>query len=465
MKRIVLFFLAILIHATGILHADEQSASFGRFGTVTLYRESPNPPHIVLFISGDGGWNLGVVDMAKELSSLDALVIGIDITHYLKELEKSDEKCSYPAGDFEELSKFVQKRLNYPDYVTPILVGYSSGATLVYTALVQAPPNTFRGAISLGFCPDLPLTKPLCRGSGLEWGPGPKGKGYSFLPADNLRVPWIAFQGTIDQVCNASATEAYVKRVRGGEIVLLPKVGHGFSVPKNWLPQFRQSFSQVVERKETDLKLPSVAELKDLPLVEVPSNRPDKDVMAVHISGDGGWGVTDSGLGNMLAEHGIPVVGLNSLRYFWKRRTPESAAKDLGRILEYYLAKWKKDRAILIGYSMGADVLPFMLNRLPEGILSKVQTVILLGPGHAVDFEFHLTNWIGESGGKNALPVIPEVDKIKGKKILCFYGSDDQDAICNSLRPGLAESITLKGGHRIGTNFESIADAILRVAE
>src|SRR5512139_2393847 len=114
----------------------ESSVEFGRFGKVALYSPQGEPSHVVLFISGDGGWNLGVVDMARELASLDALVIGIDIVHYLKELEASSEKCSYPAADFESLSKFVQKKLDFPRYIQPVLIGYSSGATLVYAILV-----------------------------------------------------------------------------------------------------------------------------------------------------------------------------------------------------------------------------------------------------------------------------------------------------------------------------------------
>jgi Dipeptidyl aminopeptidases/acylaminoacyl-peptidases len=149
------------------------------------------------------------------------------------------------------LSKFVQKKLNFSRSIVPVLVGYSSGATLVYAALTQAPPDTFCGAISLGFCPDLLLTKPLCKGHGLEWKVGPKGKGYSFLPATNLQNPWIALQGTIDQVCDPASTADYVKKIKGGEIVILPKVGHGFSVPKNWLPQFKKAFLRIVTPDKT----------------------------------------------------------------------------------------------------------------------------------------------------------------------------------------------------------------------
>ena len=126
--------------------AVEEVFRLGRFGDVRLYHRAPHPSRVVLFVSGDGGWNAGVVDMARALADMDALVVGINILVYLEKLESSDEKCSYPAADFELLSKAVQQKLGFPEYVTPSLLGYSSGATLVYAVLVQAPPGTFRGS-------------------------------------------------------------------------------------------------------------------------------------------------------------------------------------------------------------------------------------------------------------------------------------------------------------------------------
>jgi hypothetical protein len=251
MKRSLLIFLMLMVSMVTLAHAEETSLEYGRFGKVSLYQGSSPPAHVVLFVSGDGGWNLGVVDMARELATLDALVVGVDIIHFLRELGKSGEPCSNPTADFEMLSRFVQKKLNFPHAIVPVLVGYSSGATLVYAVLAQASHGTFCGAISLGFCPDLLLTKPLCKGQGLAWEIGPKGKGYIFLPATNLQEPWIALQGTIDQVCDPASTEDYVKQVKGGEIVILPKVGHGFSVPKNWMPQFKKAFLRIVAQDKT----------------------------------------------------------------------------------------------------------------------------------------------------------------------------------------------------------------------
>lgn len=459
----LLALLFIFLENITLCAAGDESISFGRFGTVTLYRQTQHPSRVALFVSGEGGWNQGVVDIAKVLSSRDALVVGIDMRHYLKELETSDDWCSYPGGDFDALSKFIQKKFAFPNYVLPVLVGYGSGATLAYATLAQAPPNMFRGVLSLGFCPDLSLKKPLCQWNALNWKPGPQGKSYSFLPAPTLQAPWIVVQGTSDIECDATAAETYVKQVREGAIVLVPHLGHAFSPAANWMPQVTQAFMKLV-RQSDEAGVPQADELKDLPLVEVPTTGPTGDTLAVILSGDGGWASIDRELGNTLAAQGVPVAGLNSLQYFWTRRTPEGATRDLERVLRYYFAAWHTDKAILIGYSRGADVLPFMANRLPSDLLARVQLVALLGPGQAVDFEFHLTDWLGDSARKTARPVLPEVAKLKGTKVLCFYGSEEEDSLCKNLDATLAKTIVLKGGHHFAANYPTLAEAILQEA-
>jgi type IV secretory pathway VirJ component len=460
-KRTILLTLAIMLTARCILEARQESFSFGRCGKVTVYSSTPNPSRVVLFVSGDGGWNLGVIDMAKSLATLDAIVVGIDINQFIKALDKTAEPCSYPAADLENLSKFVQKKYNYSTYEPPVLVGYSSGATFVYAAMVQAPSNTFRGVISLGFCPDLTLPKPFCRGSGLDWDKGSKPNIYIFHPAPELELPWVVLQGDIDRVCVPLSTEAFVKKIKTAVIIMLPKVGHGFSVQKNLLPQFKQAFSRIYEQDKYETS-PPVEQLPDLPLVEVAANESGKKTLAVHLTGDGGWGVTDEGIARILANNGVPVVALNSLKYFWKRRTREEAAQDLERILRHYLVAWKKETVAAIGYSLGADVLPFMINRLPEDIRSKISSITFLGPSPKVDFQFHLTDWLGGHPGKNALLVLPEVEKLYGIPILCFCGEDDKECLCHDVDKSRVKVISLQARHRFGRNFEPIADAILK---
>jgi type IV secretory pathway VirJ component len=202
--------------------------------------------------------------------------------------------------------------------------------------------------------------------------------------------------------------------------------------------------------------------LPDLPLVEVPASGGNSNFMGILITGDGGWGITDRGVAQGLAAKGIPVVGLNSLHYFWSKKSVEQAAADLNRIIERYRALWNRSEIVIVGYSFGADVLPFMLNRIPAENLQKIKVISLLGLSSTADFQFHLSDWFGNHQRSTSQMVRPEVEKLRGKKILCFYGTEDDDALCGQLDPGLSQAIPLQSGHRFGRGFQPIVDAILK---
>lgn len=455
-----------------------ETLSYGRFGTVAVVRDTPHPSRVVIFFSGDGGWNLGVVDMARTLAGMDALVLGVNVPRYLKALDRGRESCSYPASDVELLSKYAQKKLGFPTYTPPVLVGYSSGATLAYALLAEAPPNTFKGAISMGFCPDLPLRKPLCAGNGLSWGPGPKGKGFSFKPTGHLEQPWIAFQGLIDQVCSPADVQAFVRQVKLGEAVMLPKVGHGFSVPAHWETELKAAFQRIDSAGApppggapappgaappgggAPVPVPSVG---DLPVIEMPARQPAGRTLAVILSGDGGWAGIDREVANDLVAKGVPVVGLNCLKYLWTSRTPDGAAADLQRLVRHYLAVWGRQQLLLIGYSLGADVLPFMADRLPPDLLGRIRLIALLAPSRRTSFEFHLTDWLG-AGDPGDRPVLPEVAKLRGKPILCLYGSEETDSLCTQLG-NLGKAVSYQGSHHFNGAYATLADRILHEAQ
>lgn len=205
--------------------------------------------------------------------------------------------------------------------------------------------------------------------------------------------------------------------------------------------------------------LPAV---KDLPLVEVPAAAGNKDVLAVLVTGDGGWAVPDRGLSQDLSNSGVSVIGLNALKYFWKPKSPDQTGVDLTRILQHYLAAWRKTRVVLIGYSLGADTLPFMMTRLPEDLKARVVLIALLGPSSSAEFEFHVLDWIGAGPQKNTLPTIPEIEKIPaGIKILCVYGEGDDGQICTKLDPHRVHCLQLPGGHRLKSGYGPVAAAIL----
>ena len=134
----------------------------------------------------------------------------------------------------------------------------------------------------------------------------------------------------------------------------------------------------------------------------------------------------------------------------------------MNRILQHYSVSWNRSEVIVIGYSLGADVLPFMLNRLPRERLQTVKGIALLGPGATAEFEFHISNWMVKNNRPDAQPILPELEKLRGRNLLCLYGIQDREAICPKLPPDLAKVIPFHSGHRIGNNYEPIVDAILR---
>ena len=228
------------------IEAMQETIWLDPFGEVYIYPPAKPPAYnLLILVSGDGGWEHAVLKMAKVLSGENSLVAGIDINQYLKNLEKTPEECASPATDFQTLANFVQERYGIKGKVHPYLVGYSSGATLVYAAIVQAQPSTFPAAFSFGFCPDFSARKEFCKGKGLDWDKGPKKSSISFRPTKNLQSPWIVFQGYTDQVCNEDATRVFVEQVPNGQFILFPKVGHGFNVLRNWLPKFQEVFNGI----------------------------------------------------------------------------------------------------------------------------------------------------------------------------------------------------------------------------
>ncbi len=196
-----------------------------------------------------------------------------------------------------------------------------------------------------------------------------------------------------------------------------------------------------------------------LPLVEVPASRGASDTLVVFVSGDGGWAKIDKSISTILADSGMPVVGLNALQYFWTKRTPDSAARDLQWIVENYLARWKKERVMFVGYSRGADVLPAMINRLPAALQAKTRLLVLLGPSKKVDFEFHISDWMRSSSSGYA--VKPEVDKLATHSILCLSGEEEKDSLCPGLSgPGI-DIVILKGAHHFDGGYDRLARIIL----
>ncbi len=436
------------------------------FGTVTLYAPAGKPEGVVIFLSGDAGWRLGVIDMARHLRDAGAAVAGVDVRRYLAAVAAhKGGGCRYLAADFEALAHRVERELGLAEYRQPLLYGFSSGATVVYAVLVESPPGTFGAGVSLGFCPEQQFGGvALCPGSGatLSYHAGDKGQ-WIFDPAPRLTERWIAFQGEADAVCPAARVDEFAAKVGNAQVVRLASVGHGFGAENDWLPQFMQLFERLAAQSAPAPI--EAAEVADLPLIERPgSGHADPDApLALLLTGDGGWAGLDRGVAQALNERGVPLVALSTLQYFWRPRTPEQSAADVARVLRHYLSAWNRSRVLLIGYSFGADVLPFIVNRLPHDLRARILSVNLLGLSEHASFEIRVGGWLPGSAAGTA-PVEPELARMQGVKALCLYGAGERDEPCARLAGGTLTAQPLGEGHHFGGEYAELAAAMLRHA-
>jgi type IV secretory pathway VirJ component len=454
-----LLFVALLAISQPLL--AQERVTHGRFRDVTLYRPQGEVKHVVLLLSGDNGWESPVTEMARKLADRGALVAGIDTPQLYEALEADGASCIYPDGDLENLSHYLQGYAHLPTYHTPVLVGYSAGATLAYAMIAQAPEGTFAGALSLGFCLEMDLGKPLCRGEGVRFTRHADGKAVDMLPTKELAVDWIALHGTTDRVCPTAPARNFAAQMSRAKFIELPKAGHSYSRAGDWAPQFLEAYDRLAAKADAALP-PPPASLADLPLVEIRAAKAGS-ILAVLLSGDGGWAGLDKKVAAALAEKGVDVVGVDSLRYFWTPRTPQGLANDVDRVVRYYAANWHKTSVVLVGYSQGADVLPFAINRLPAASRQLVTYAVMMGLGTNASFEFHVGNWLGGESG--AIPIQPEAARLQPNKTLCVYGEDEKHSLCPELAPASVEAHVMPGGHHFDGAYGDLATLILeRVA-
>jgi len=203
----------------------------------------------------------------------------------------------------------------------------------------------------------------------------------------------------------------------------------------------------------------SRADVTGLPLIELAAENPGDDTFAVMLSGDGGWRRIDEKITDDLRRNGIPVVGFLTPDFFRERKTPAQCACALERVIRTYALRWHRSRVLLVGYSRGADVLPFMASRLPEDVRASIRLIVFMGLEPRIDFKYHSFLTFGLIK-EPQFPVRPEVEKLRGLPMLCVFGEKEKDSICHQLDPSLVTPLPEPGAHHFAGQYGEIAEAI-----
>jgi type IV secretory pathway VirJ component len=202
---------------------------------------------------------------------------------------------------------------------------------------------------------------------------------------------------------------------------------------------------------------------KDLQPIETPAGAPGQ-ALAVIYSGDGGWGALDRGVAKVLAADGLPVLGVDSLRYFLTRRSPQSAAADLAGEVRRHEAAWGRRKLVLVGYSFGADALPAIVPALPADVRDQIRAVVLVGTGPTGDLAFHPASWLNRPA-TDSFAVAPTIAALNGFPITCIYGAKEKLDICPGLPSSRVRKVELAGGHHFDGDYRTLGQAIYAASE
>jgi type IV secretory pathway VirJ component len=449
--------LAVLAGASFCLSAQaaESHVSGGRYGDVTVQWPQGEMRGFVVLFSAGKGWTDADAKAARALAQEGALTVGVDTGRYAANLAATGRDCRHLDGDAEAVSHQLERQLKSDRYFAPIMAGAGQGATLALHVLAQAPANTIAGAVAIDADADLHSDFHPCP-------PDPTVSRGSVLPGFvETGVTKRSAIGPLQQAVRSAVKEGADSPGfhfdKDANALMAPFLAR----PPRELAPAASRADQIVALIRPHLQVDAGGEqdVSDLPLIELPAGH-SRGMLAIVMSGDGGWRDLDKTIGEQLQKDGVSVVGWDSLRYFWSEKTPEQVSRDLARVLRVYGARWHADSFALIGYSFGADVMPFAYNRLPAALREKVAIVSLLGFARAADFQVRVTGWLGLPPSDKALQARPEVDRVPAGLVQCFYGEDEEDTLCPALA-GTREVIRTSGGHHFGGGYDALEKRIL----
>ncbi len=447
-RRTLLVILALLIVSIGLSAALHYLPRFGfggggkrilvsseRLTDVPLLQPDGKASGIAIVVSQKGGLAADDEALSKLLLDRNFLVLTVDLEKWRKELDQDTGDCTYFVSDLEGIAKEAQRMIAVDTYMHPVIVGIGEGAVMAYASVADTPAATLAGAVLVDPSVGLKTKLPSCEGADYE-AVGNDGFSYSY-DADLPNPATIVREKPDADPKGPPST--------------------GFFLAQEKLGATRPERLQIAADAAVEIAKED-ASAESLPIIDVPATNGDPKYLAVFFSGDGGWRDIDKSVGDIIAKEGVHVVGVDSLRYFWTLRKPEDIAKDIGRIVAKADPSGKLP-VVLLGYSFGANTIPFSWPSMPQQLQDRVRMIGLIGTEETTPFQVSVGAWLG-LGGDNE--VAPAVAKLPLDKVLCVYGSEEDDTACNDPSLASVEKIELQGDHHYDEKYDMLAAKLMQ---
>lgn len=198
---------------------------------------------------------------------------------------------------------------------------------------------------------------------------------------------------------------------------------------------------------------------KPIPVIERPEDG-GAGPLTLLLTGDGGWANADQKVAEGLHARGAAVVGVNMRAYLADGRTPDEAARDMACVVRRYGARWQRERILLLGYSRGADIAPFVAARWPADLRARVVMVALISMSQRANFKYHLIDLVRDVERPDDVEIAPELARLRGLDVICVYGAGDAHSGCPTADSTIVSRYPREGGHRVTGGFDAIVDLL-----
>lgn len=405
---------------------------------------------VVVIISDANGWDGAEQAALETVVHAGAVGVGVELTTWRAALSRETERdCLFLPADIERLTRRLHRSHRADFYRPPRILGFGEGGALALAMAAQTPNGSFAETIGETVAVDpteaSALPKALCTPAPRR--ETPEGTSYGLSPGSLPNPLRVVFSSAANEAARNHAQEL--------------KSSH----PDVVIAEGEGGAARILSAEASDLvaRLTPADEALDLPLIE-DIVQPEHDTVAIFYSGDGGWREIDQRVSARLNEKGLPVIGVDALRYFWSEKSPEATAADLSAITAHYRKRLGVSKVVLIGYSFGANILPKVYGLLPETDRKSVTLLSLLALSHQADFEIVLGSWVGVTGPAKHGDPVDHLAEVEASKVQCVYGQEEEDSGCPALEPRTKQGLQLiprPGGHHFDENYELVADRIL----
>jgi type IV secretory pathway VirJ component len=181
--------------------------------------------------------------------------------------------------------------------------------------------------------------------------------------------------------------------------------------------------------------------------------------LVIFFTGDSGRSSFGEKLADSLCAENIPLMSINSYKYFSQRKTPQQTLDSILPYIELNLKRYNRQKFIFAGYSFGSEVVPFLYKLMSDEWKNRVEFMVLISPSDNSDFKIHFLDQIGLNSKRWPYDVLHEIMKIDNKKVIVFWGKDEKRFEKKQFTKHNITVHRLNGGHR-HTEVRPVIDEI-----